>query len=47
MANAATYSDELTYLAGAAAIASISMFHLMRYRQRTADFEPRLIILFL
>ena len=46
-ANATTYSDELTYLAGAAAIAAISMFHLMRYRHRTADFEPRLIILFL
>jgi hypothetical protein len=46
-ANAATYSDELTYLAGAAAIAAISLFHLMRYRQRTAAFEPRLIILFL
>ena len=46
-ANAATYSDELIYLASAAAIAAISLFHLLRYRQRTPEFEPRLIILFL
>ena len=46
-AHAATYSDELTYLAGAAAIAAISLFHLLRYRQRPAAFEPRLAILFL
>ena len=46
-ANAATYSDELIYLLGAAAIAASSLFHLLRYRQRTAVFEPHLTVLFL
>ena len=46
-ANAASYSDELIYLLGAAAIAASSLFHLLRYRQRAAVFESHLIVLFL
>ena len=41
------YSDELLYLLSCVVIAVTSLFHLLRYRQRTAAFEPRLIILFL
>ena len=41
------YSDELVYLLGCISIAAVSLFHLWRYRQRPATFEPRLAILFL
>ena len=41
------YSDEQVYLLGCTAIAAISLFHILRYRQRPATFEPRLVILFL
>ena len=39
------YSDELVYLLGCISIAAVSLFHLWRYRQRPAAFEPRLVML--
>ena len=39
------YSDELLYLLGCILIAAVSLFHLWRYRQRPAAFEPRLVML--
>ena len=41
------YNDELFYLLGCVVIASTSLFHLLRYRQRPQTFEPRLVILLL